>query len=220
MLPLELSKQEYGGKTRADTHIWPKGTYMQIHAAPSLSLNETVPRPQILRQKKQQGHDATKWQGICEHLDITSLLHSAWSSMSTSLSSYPYSTVEFGCHDPELYLFSLALCRYQAPQTLCKILLNPSHNNNNNNKSSIQQVPFLKRISLEEMYRRAKKKMENNEVTLDDSDEDDDDGTNGDNGNDSPKELRRIQFSIRDPISMTALKTPVRGRDCLHFSVS
>jgi len=198
MLPLDLSKQDYGGKKRADVHLWPKGTYLQIHAAPSPGTN---PQPQILAQRKQQSHDHSKWLGICHHLDITTLLHAVWSSTTTSLAASSHSTVNLGCYDSELYMFSLALCSYQSHQTLASMLLDPDSS-------------LLKRVAIEEMYIRAQEKMESNEVTLlDDSEDESEQKAN------TPKELRRIIFSIRDPLTLAKLKVPVRGVKCLHLTV-
>jgi len=127
------------------------------------------------------------------------MVHSEWSSTSNSLKRVSrFSTVEVGCFDPELYMFSLALCKYKSPIALAKELLAPGG-------SSV-----LRRVSLEEMYERAQKLMNSNEVILDgDSDDEDDE---------QPKELKSIRFSIRDPITMGALKSPVRGRNCRHLS--
>jgi hypothetical protein len=197
MLPLYLSKQKHGGKDRADVHLWPKGTYLQIRADSDI---RSIGTPQILCQRKQQSHDASKWLGICKHLDVTNIIHNAWSSSSSSLKSKKSkrTEIQLGCYDPELYMFSLALCRYQAPSSLSKTLL--------------ENPQLLRRVSIEEMHQRAKKLMESNEVILD-GDTDDDDDEN------KPAELRSIRFSIRDPLTMAALKTPVRGKGCLHFSV-
>eukprot|EP00536_Pseudo-nitzschia_multiseries_P010751 jgi/Psemu1/289265/fgenesh1_pg.338_\ len=203
MLPLDLSKQEYGGKNRADVHIWPKGTYLQIHAAPSA---RTSPQPLVLTQRKQQSHKYSKWLGVCKHADVTSLLHSVWSSTTTSLKASSSSTVELGCYDPEIYLFSLALCSYRTPTTLSNMLCKSLAVNT--------LTPVLKKASLEEMYARAKRKMETNEVMLiDDSDNDE-----SQQKSNTPKELRRIPFSIQDPLTMAKLKIPVRGVDCSHIA--
>ena len=201
MIPLDLSAKQ--SEKRADVHIWPKGTYLQVHAAPS---NSTNPMPQKLVQRKQQGHDENYWTGICHPLDLTSLLHSSWSSTSTSLSSFPYSVIECGCHDSEAYWFSLALVKYQSPQSITATLLNK------NNRT-------LKRLSLPESYDRAIKMMKNNEVTLDDSDDEDNNNNGHQKKNPSTEVLKRIQFSLKDPLAMTVIKTPVRGSECKHFSV-
>lgn len=196
MLPLYLSKQKDGGKHRADLHLWPKGTYLQIHLNPDF---RTIPCPHVIQQRKQQSHDPIKWLGICDHLDITSMIHKEWSSTATSLKRQSnHSRLELGCYDKELYMFSMALCRYRSPQTLSQQLL---------------QTDMLKRVSLDEMYGRAKKLMESNEVVLD---SDSDDGN--ENNQSKPKDLRSIRFSIRDPITMAVLKNPVRGKKCLHLS--
>lgn len=195
MLPLYLSKQKGGGKDRADVHLWPKGTYMQIHFD---SDSRAPARPQILYQRKQQGHDPKKWLGVCKHLDITSMVHSMWSSTTNSLKrSSRHSTIELGCYDPELYMFHLALCRYRSPQTLSRTLLNASDHR------------MLKRVGLEEMYERIRKKTE---VLTCDSD-DDENGEQSDN-----KADESFRFPIRDPLTLAAIEVPVRGRNCLHLT--
>ena len=198
MLPLYLSKEKDGGKHRADVHLWPKGTFMQI----GLPNGNSLATPQILYQRKQQAHDAKKWLGICKHLDITSKVHHAYASTITSLrQTSANSTVELGCYESQLYMFSLALCRYQSPQTLCQTLL---------------RSPMLRRVGLDEMQQRAKTIMESNEVVLDGDSDEDKSNTNG-NG---AKELKNIRFSIMDPLQLRPLQNPVRGRKCLHLSVS
>jgi hypothetical protein len=208
MLPLYLSKQKDGGKHRADVHIWPKGTYLQIRPC---SVLKPLGTPQKLDQRKQQSHDTSKWLGICKHLDITSIIKTAYGSTPTSLKyGNRQSTVELGCYDPEMYMFSLAMCRYRSPQALSKTLLQKGEQHS--------AMSLLKRISLDEMYGRAKRLMDSNEVILD-CDSDDDDGKEDDD-DEKPKKLRSILFSIRDPITMAAIKNPVRGKQCKHFSVS
>jgi len=194
MLPLYLSKQKDGGKHRADVHLWPKGTYLQI----KLPNGHSLPTPLALHQRKQQSHAPEKWLGICKCLDITSFVHKTYSSTQNSLKAASNdSFVQLGCYDKELYMFSLALCKYRAPTAIHRTLL---------------QSTQLPRVGLDEMQQRAKKLMENNEVILDSDSEDE-----KDNGAINT-ELKSIRFSIRDPITMGILKTPVRGRNCLHFS--
>ena len=200
MLPLYLLKQKDGGKNRADVHLWPKGTYMQIHLD---TESTTDARPQILDQRKQQSHDLTKWLGVCKHLDITSMVHSMWSSTTASLKrSSRNSRIELGCYDPELYMFHLALCRYRSPQTLSKMLLN------------VTDPRIFKRVGLDEMYDRVRKKTE----VLDCDSDDDENGVQVDKK--KPNELQTFDFPIRDPITLAAIENPVRGKNCLHLTVS
>lgn len=196
MLPLYLSKQKNGGKHRADVHLWPKGTYLQI----KLPNGHSLPTPLVLHQRKQQSHATEKWLGICKCLDITSFVHKTFSSTQNSLKAASSdSFVQLGCYDQELYMFSLALCKYKSPQTIHRTLL---------------QSTLLPRVGLDEMQQRAKKLMETNEVILDSDSEDETDNIK------TNTEQKAIRFSIRDPFTMGLLKTPVRGRNCLHFSVS
>lgn len=189
MVPLDLLNEQ--SEKRADIHLWPTGTYLQIN------INNIPGKatPQKLMQRKQQSHNYEKWLGLSHPLDVTSLLHISWSSYSTKNPNL-CSVFELGCHDSEVYMFSLALCRYVSPAALTKSLL--STNNS-----------ALKRLTLKEAHDRATKLMTNNEVTLDNSDDEDEE----------KKEIRRIQFSLKDPLSMTQIKVPVRGRKCRHFSV-
>jgi len=188
MVPLDLLNEQ--SEKRADIHLWPTGTYLQIN------INNIPGKatPQKLMQRKQQSHNYEKWLGLSHPLDVTSLLHISWSSYSTKNPNL-CSVFELGCHDSEVYMFSLALCRYVSPAALTKSLL--STNNS-----------ALKRLTLKEAHDRATKLMTNNEVTLDNSDDEDEE----------KKEIRRIQFSLKDPLSMTQIKVPVRGRKCRHFS--
>ncbi len=196
MLPLYLSKQKDGGRNRADVHLWPKGTYLNIKVPSSHNLAF----PQTLSQRKQQSHAPEKWLGICKHLDITSFVHQAYSSTQNSLrADSSESFVQLGCYDQQLYMFSLDLCRYRSPHALYKTLL---------------QSTQLQRVGLDEMQQRAKELMDNNEVVLD-SDSEDENHTNA-----KSSEQKSIRFSIRDPLTLATLKKPVRGRDCKHFSVS
>ena len=197
MLPLWISKQKNKGKDRADVHLWPKGTYLQI----GLPNGNVTPMPQELQQRKQQSHDVSKWLGICGHLDITALVHKTFSSTRASLHIGSFeSKFELGYYEDTPYMFSLAMCRYQSPKTLVQTLLD--------NDS------LLRRVEFDEMHNRVKKIMESNEVILDgDSDEDD-------NPSNKAKEQKSIRFSIRDPIQRVVLQNPVRGRRCLHISVS
>eukprot|EP00535_Pseudo-nitzschia_heimii_P008426 CAMPEP_0197192408 /NCGR_PEP_ID=MMETSP1423-20130617/25023_1 /TAXON_ID=476441 /ORGANISM="Pseudo-nitzschia heimii, Strain UNC1101" /LENGTH=986 /DNA_ID=CAMNT_0042645279 /DNA_START=141 /DNA_END=3101 /DNA_ORIENTATION=+ len=198
MLPLYLSKQKDGGKNRADVHLWPKGTYMQIQLN---TESMTCPKPQMLYQRKQQSHDPTKWLGICKQLDITSMVHELWASTTTSLKhSSRNSRIEIGCYDAELYMFNLALCRYRSPQTLSKMLLN------------VTDSRMFKRVGLEEMYERVKKKTE----VLDCDSEGDD--KIGQSDMKTPDELQTFDFPIRDPFTLAAIENPVRGKNCLHLT--
>lgn len=101
------------------------------------------------------------------------------------------------CHSTEQYVFNVAICKYKSPQTIFKELMAPGNKD-------------LKRLSIDAAYAKAKKMMMNNEVSLDDDDED----------KDHTDSLKRISFSLKDPVLKTTIVTPVRGKKCRHFSVS
>lgn len=103
MLPLNVPEKLK--KQRADCHLWPLGTYLQI------TQNEKK-YPQTLVQRKQQAHDPTKWQGISKHLNVTPFVQCKQpSALSFEMCSY----------DEELYIFSLTLCRFRMPKTLLEV---------------------------------------------------------------------------------------------------
>jgi hypothetical protein len=186
MLPLKLSDKQK--MKRADCHLWPIGTFLQI-STPS----GTKPIPQKLQQRKQQNHDYREWKGLCQYLDLTSKIPEPDPNLET--------LIELCCHDKQQYMFILAVCKYQTPETL-SLQLQGAHNS------------CLKHLSLSESFDKAKEMMNNNEVSIDDSDNED--GACGK----VAKALKRITFSLKDPVSKTTINVPVRGKKCRHFSVS
>jgi hypothetical protein len=72
--------------------------------------------------------------------------------------------------------------------------------------------PQLKRLSIESSFAKALDMMKNNAVLLDSDDDGDD--------NDDIIETKHITFSLKDPVTKSAIVTPVRGTKCRHFSVS
>ncbi|KAG7370763.1 MIZ/SP-ring zinc finger domain containing protein [Nitzschia inconspicua] len=145
MIPLHPT--ENSKKKRADCHLWPLGTYLQI-----CTDNASQKFPQILAQRKQQSHDVSKWLYQCKPLDITSFVQGQCKDAGSV-------NFELCSHDTDPFIFSLSLCRYRTPQTLALDLL-----------------PSLKRLSLESCFQKIKDMMKNNEVSLD-SDEEKDGGT-------------------------------------------
>ncbi|KAG7344353.1 MIZ/SP-ring zinc finger domain containing protein [Nitzschia inconspicua] len=177
MIPLHPT--EYSKKKRADCHLWPLGTYLQISTD-----NASQKFPQILAQRKQQSHDLSKWLYQCKPLDITSFVQGQCKDAGSV-------TFELCSHDTDPFIFSLSLCRYRTPQTL-----------------ALDQLPGLKRLSLESRFQKIKDMMKNNEVSLD-SDEENDGGTD---------KLSHSLFSLQDRSLKTVIVTPVRGKKCRHFS--
>jgi hypothetical protein len=97
MLPVKVDpkKKHY----RADCHLWPMGTFLQVNG-----------KPIHISQRKQQQHNPNLWKGMSYPLEMASLL------------SNPKCTnqIDIGCYDNEQYIFCLAVCQYQTPATLTK----------------------------------------------------------------------------------------------------
>ncbi len=101
---LPFKRSDYEKKKRADTHIWPKGTYLQM------DLHTKLP----LIQRKQQSHDAALWKGQCHICDLTPY------TMSSRLS------LEMCTRDPQSYMVQVAICDYQSPDSLYQQCITPN----------------------------------------------------------------------------------------------
>lgn len=99
MLPLDPG---YYKKKRADCHLWPKGTFVQI--------NE---RPIQLLQRKQQDHDTTLWKGMCKDLDMVE--HIADPSIKHNISIFTI--------DKDAYIFLISLCQYRSVDEIFEMLM-------------------------------------------------------------------------------------------------
>lgn len=95
-LPLKI-KEEY--KTlRADIHLWPKGTLLEVND-----------RVIALQQRKQQSHDHSLWKGLSYPLDVTRYVSPSKPIKMT-----------IGSKDSDLYGIQLAICEYISADTLFK----------------------------------------------------------------------------------------------------
>ena len=88
-------------KKRADTHLWPKGSFVVVNGTP-VSLD----------QRKHQSHDETYWSGLSKHLDLTPHIN------------FPQrdNVVKVLTYDDQPFYFCIALCAYVSPATLYKSL--------------------------------------------------------------------------------------------------
>ncbi|GKY98427.1 hypothetical protein MPSEU_000800200 [Mayamaea pseudoterrestris] len=77
---------------RADCHLWPRGTFLQING-----------KPVQLQQRKMTNQG--KWEGNCKILNLGALVKSPFDEL----------TIEMCCHDDMPFYFCLAVCRYQPP---------------------------------------------------------------------------------------------------------
>lgn len=92
MIPVKVDM-----KKRADTHIWPKGTFLTLDGV-----------PQKLIQRKQQAHDPKLWYGMCEVLDVSQLIKQPLSGHS----------IQMCCVEHEQYFYCLAICQHVTPANL------------------------------------------------------------------------------------------------------
>jgi hypothetical protein len=96
---LPLVVEEKYKKIKSDTHLFPKGTFVQVNNIPMMIL-----------QRKQQSHDESLWKGMCHHLDLTHMLNSRQGE-------FPLK-VEVCVKDKAPYNFQLAVCEYTPPENL------------------------------------------------------------------------------------------------------
>ena len=101
---LKMIPVEYKSKSRADTHLWPKGTFLQVKNLPVR-----------LAQRSQQSHDARLWKGQSKMLDMTSMVDPSEKTF-----------VQLLCHDEEPYYFMLGFVRYESVDSIYDQLLSTS----------------------------------------------------------------------------------------------
>lgn len=131
-------------KTRADIHLWPQGTYVNLNGA-GLSL----------AQRKQQSHNHKKWQGLCHPLDLTGVIRKP-----TETNEMKILTVE-----EEPYFFCIALCKYRSPAILM--------NNYIHSDPAVFHASSFDKLSREQAMIKAKGFTTQATLTLDGSDDDD-----------------------------------------------
>jgi PINIT domain len=120
MLPVIPAKS----KDRADTHLWPKGTFVVVNSSVL-----------TLRQRKQQSHDHKKWQGLSYPLDLTAHIRNPTGSNQVKLCTY----------DNEQYFYAIALCKYNTPTTLFKNYLSePAFEKLSRERSTARATTFTK----------------------------------------------------------------------------
>jgi hypothetical protein len=86
---------------RADCHLWPKGTFLQING-----------NPQDIKQRYQQSHDHNEWKGKSQAIDISEYVNDPKKPV----------VIDLCCHDEDLFQYSLALVQFQSPDILFGIL--------------------------------------------------------------------------------------------------
>jgi hypothetical protein len=84
-------------KARSDTHIWPKGTFIQLNDVPIL-----------IAQRRQQSHDHTLWKGSSHMLDLTQLINDYKMKQKLTICT----------KDADSYNFQLVVCEYIPPDVM------------------------------------------------------------------------------------------------------
>ena len=84
-------------KKRADCHLWPKGTFLQIQG-----------KPIDIVQRRQQKHDESEWKGLSKPINVCEYIRGPGDS----------STIEMCCLDDKVYACCLTLCHYQTPAAM------------------------------------------------------------------------------------------------------
>ncbi len=104
MLPIKRKPDE--DKKRANTHIWPIGTFLMINKTPI-----------TITQRKQASHDSTKWEYLSHPLEISFHIKNPKESISISMC----------CQDSTQYFYMASVCSYKSPIALKDRLLQPSN---------------------------------------------------------------------------------------------
>ena len=85
-------------KKRADCHIWPKGTFLQINGS-RIRLD----------QRKQQSHAPDEWKNpACKHLDLTICINDPTRRVH----------LDMCCYDEEPFMFCIAVCKFKSQDVL------------------------------------------------------------------------------------------------------
>jgi len=201
---LSLHRTTKETNKRADGHLWPKGTFLQLVRNVRGSKKEKV---LSILQRKQQSHDPSEWKGMSHPLDLTAEIEDTKSPIEVKIASKEIVENSDGATKGTLigsFCVHTAICEYVTPDDLYEELLGKKHGE--------VSIP---RISLKSAKKMAKEYMAGQMVLIDDSDED-----THHNGNDSDREeenAKSLTFSLLCPISKKVMQTPVRGRHCKHM---
>ena len=171
----------------------PKGTFIQLDS-------KVIP---VYAQRKQQQHDPQQWKGVSAILDLTE--HLSLQDMSTKYQKGTPTNLQFCLKDGELYGIQIALCEYISHETLFDICM------------SIGTKGSIAKMNYEDGLKHAMKHFEKETLILDDSDDENDDNQKAALSS-SYNDIPNLSCSLRCPVSMQTIKTPVRGKKCMHLS--
>jgi len=198
---LPLTRTSKDTKKRADCHLWPKGTFLQLKRG----ANDRV---LSILQRKQQSHAPLEWKGMSHPLDLT--VEIANTNVPIEINLCSMEIVENSVTNNDAlkgtlmgsYALQVAICEYVAPDALYDQLMG---------KVAGSGVTIPK-ISLRSARKMAKEYLSDQTVSILESDDEDstDKRTNS-------SEDKSLTFSLLCPISKAAMQTPVRGRHCKHM---
>jgi len=200
-LPLQRSPEDT--KKRADCHLWPKGTFIQLRYGKS---EKVLP----ILQRKQQSHADQEWKGISHPLDLTVEVVNINTPYEIKLCSKE--VVENKATDNNVqgtlmgsYGLHVAICEYVAPDALYDRLMG----------AIAGSEVIIPKIPLRKAKKMAKEYLADQTVSILDSDDEGND-VNSDQGKRAGED-KSLTFSLLCNISKTAMQTPVRGRNCKHM---
>jgi len=204
---LPLKRSAYDVKKRADTHLWPKGSFVQFSQGIN-HIGSCSEYAMKILQRRQQSHDPTLWKGMSHALDLSTRINNTQTPFHIKLCSRENldssgdSTYEKqnGIVSGS-YAVHVAICEYVSPDDLYDRVT-----------GKVSGGDFIiPTMPLDMARSKAKGYLESQTVSIDDSD--DDDANNGG----SSGESNCLTFSLLCPISKSAIETPVRGQKCKHM---
>jgi len=204
---LPLHRTNYD-KKRADTHIWPKGSFITlVKGEAARTQGEIKPGSSesvmVVIQRKQQSHDHNLWKGNSYAMDLTKCVSDPKKCpIGIKLGSVEVvenkNGILFGS-----YAIHVAICEYVAADTLHDQLMGKIDG------GSI----LIPTLSLRSAKKLAKEYIANQTVSID-SEEIEGGNAESNKGVDITNSLT---FSLLCPMSKQTLETPVRGRHCRHM---
>lgn len=193
---LPLVRTSKDRKKRADGHLWPKGTFLQ------LKRDGAADKLLSISQRKQQSHDHTEWKGMSHSLDLTKEVIDTKVPINIKLCSKEVvENVNWKLMGS--YALHAAICEYVEPDDLYNQLMGKVEGGD----------VTLPRISLRSARKMAKDHLADSMVSIVDSDDE------SSSANDQGKNLdsTSLTFSLLCSMSKKAMETPVRGRHCKHM---
>jgi hypothetical protein len=191
-LPLFRSVNDI--KKRADTHIWPKGTSVQLNDDTFLSI----------AQRKQEKHDEKSWKGMSHMLDLTSHVNPKHPLHVKMCCAEVVENVDHVLFSPNesthltgSYALHAAICKYVSPSVLYDMLMGKTSGGD-------VLIPTLSERSAKII---AMEYVASQTVALEDSDDEDMTTTAVEKNN-------SLTLSLVDPVTKKPIETPVRGRNC------